>query len=93
MIAHSTASYISPENYLQGEQDSAIKHEYRQGQIYAIAGASNAHMLIALNFASVLRNHLRGSGCLTYISDTKAHIKSINTYYYPDVMVKLRRTR
>lgn len=87
MIADSTSSYISPENYLQGEQHSAIKHEYRQGQIYAMAGASNAHVLIAGNLFALLRNHLRGSSCLTYISDTKAHIESINTYYYPDVMV------
>ncbi len=87
MIADSTSSYISPENYLQGEQDSLIKHEYRQGQIYAMAGASNAHVLIAGNLFALLRNHLRGSGCLTYISDTKAHIESINTYYYPDVIV------
>lgn len=52
-----------------------------------MAGANNVHVLIAFNVTSALRNHLRGSGCLTYISNTKAHIESINTYYYPDVMV------
>lgn len=86
MIASPSSSDISPEIYFQG-QDSLIKHEYRQGQVYAIAEASNAHVLIALNVASALRNHLRGSGCLTYISDPKAQIELINTYYYPDVMV------
>ncbi len=35
----------------------------------------------------MLRNHLRGSGCHAYISDTKAHIEPINIYYYPDVIV------
>ena len=87
MIANPSSSYISSEDYLKGEQVSLIKHEYRRGEVYAMAGASNAHVLIALNIASALRNHLRGSGCLTYIADTKAHIESINTYYYPDVMV------
>lgn len=87
MIASPSSSYISSEDYLKGEQNSPIKHEYRRGEVYAMAGASNAHVLIALNIASALRNHLRGSGCLTYIADTKAHIESINTYYYPDVMV------
>ena len=87
MIASPSSSYISSEDYLKGEQNSPIKHEYRQGEVYAMAGASNVHVLIALNIASALRNHLRGSGCLTYIADTKAHIESINTYYYPDVMV------
>ena len=87
MIASPNADYISPETYLELEQHSLLKHEYRQGQVYTIAGASNAHVLIALNVASALRNHSRGRGCLTYISDTKAHIESVNTYYYPDVIV------
>lgn len=87
MIANPSSSYISSEDYLKGEQVSLIKHEYRQGEVYAMAGASNVHVLIAGNLFALLRNHLRGSGCLTYIADTKAHIESINTYYYPDVMV------
>lgn len=60
MIANSSSEYISPETYLEVERDSPLKHEYRQGQAYAMAGASNAHVLIALNVASALRNHLRG---------------------------------
>ncbi|WP_016953227.1 Uma2 family endonuclease [Anabaena sp. PCC 7108] len=87
MIASPSYSYISPEEYLQEEETSAIKHEYRNGDIYAMAGASNTHVIITLNIASMLRNHLRGRGCQAYIADTKAHIESIDTYYYPDVMV------
>lgn len=70
-----------------GEEDSPVKHEYRDGQVYGMAGASNAHVLIAVNFATALRTHLRGKGCLTLASDTKVHIQAINTYYYPDVIV------
>ncbi|HYX17550.1 MAG TPA: Uma2 family endonuclease [Nostoc sp.] len=80
-------SYISPEDYLKGEETSPIKHEYRKGDIYAMAGASNTHVIITGNLFAMLRNHLRGSGCQAYISDTKAHIESINIYYYPDVIV------
>ncbi|MBD2384850.1 Uma2 family endonuclease [Cylindrospermum sp. FACHB-282] len=87
MVANPSYSYISPEDYLQGEETSPVKHEYRQGEVYAMAGASNTHVIIAGNLFATLRNHLRGSGCQAYISDTKAHIESINTYYYPDVMV------
>nr|WP_199296070.1 Uma2 family endonuclease [Trichocoleus sp. FACHB-591] len=43
--------------------------------------------MIAVNFATALRTHLRGKGCLTFASDTKVHIEAINTYYYPDVIV------
>ncbi|MEH1934957.1 MAG: Uma2 family endonuclease [Nostoc sp.] len=63
MVATPNSSYISPEDYFKGEETSPIKYEYRQGQVYAMAGASNAHVIISLNIASMLRNHLRGSGC------------------------------
>ncbi|MBD1907318.1 Uma2 family endonuclease [Funiculus sociatus GB2-A5] len=91
MIANPSYSHISPEEYLEAEEVSPIKHEYRNGQVYAMAGASNIHVIIAGNLFAMLRNHVRGRGCQTYIADTKAHIESIDTYYYPDVMVSCDR--
>lgn len=87
MVATPNYNYISPKEYLQGEENSPIKYEYRDGEVYAMASASNTHVIITGNVFAILRNHLRGSGCQAYISDTKAHIESINTYYYPDVIV------
>lgn len=87
MIANPNSSYISPEDYLKAEENSPIKHEYRYGDVYAMAGASNTHVVIAGNMFAMLRNHLRGRGCQAYISDTKAHIELLDIYYYPDVIV------
>ncbi|MBE9235233.1 Uma2 family endonuclease [Anabaena aphanizomenioides LEGE 00250] len=87
MIANPSYNYISPEEYLELEETSSIKHEYRQGQVYAMAGASNTHVVISGNVFAMLRNHLRGKGCQAYISDTKAHIEKMDIYYYPDVIV------
>lgn len=87
MVATPNSNYISPEDYLKGEETSPIKHEYRQGHVYAMAGASNTHVIISSNLFAMIKNHLRRSGCQAYISDTKAHIESINIYYYPDVIV------
>ncbi|MCU0547555.1 MAG: Uma2 family endonuclease [Oscillatoriaceae cyanobacterium Prado104] len=87
MVASQNSGYISPEEYLQLEEKSSIKHEYKQGDIYAMAGASNVHVLIAGNLYTLLRNHLRGRGCLPYMADTKVRIESINIYYYPDIAV------
>jgi Uma2 family endonuclease len=87
MVANLNSGYLSLEEYLQAEQSSLIKHEYRQGMVYAMAGASNTHVLIAGNLFAMLRNHMRGSNCRVYISDTKVHIESIKTYYYPDVVI------
>jgi Uma2 family endonuclease len=87
MIANPNATYVSIEAYLKAEQDSPVKHEYRWGQVYAMAGASNTHVLISGNLLAMLRNHIRGSGCRIYMADTKVNIEAIETYYYPDLAV------
>ena len=85
MIA--SPQYLTPDEYLQLEAKSALKHEYIDGEVYAMAGASDAHVTISLNLATLLRSHVRGTGCRVYISDMKAHIDARNRFYYPDVMV------
>jgi Uma2 family endonuclease len=85
MVASPQYPYLTPEEYLQMEETSSIKHEYIDGKIYAMAGATDVHVTIALNIASLLRTHLRGSGCRVYIADMKARIESKNRFYYPDV--------
>jgi Uma2 family endonuclease len=80
-------SYLSPEDYLEAEKFSPIKHEYIQGKIYAMSGASDAHVTIATNLIALLRNHVRGTGCRLYATDMKAHIESLNIFYYPDIMI------
>lgn len=87
MLASSEPTYLTPEEYLQLEESSPVKHEYINGYIYAMAGASDPHVTIAGNLFALLRSHVRGSGCRVYIADMKARIESLNRYYYPDVMV------
>ncbi len=87
MVASPQSFYLTPDEYLQMEEISDIKHEYINGYAYAMAGASDSHVTIALNLATLLRNHVRGSGCRVYISDMKAWIEKQNRYYYPDVIV------
>ncbi|BAZ81528.1 Uma2 family endonuclease [Sphaerospermopsis kisseleviana CS-549] len=79
--------YLSPEEYLEAEKSSPIKHEYIQGQIYAMAGASDAHVTITTNLVALLRNHIRGTGCRLYVADMKARIETLDIFYYPDLMV------
>ncbi len=87
MIVAPKFDYIVPDEYLRMEEKSEIKHEYIDGYVYAMAGANDHHVTIALNMAFVIRNHLRGSNCRVYMSDMKARIDSLNRFYYPDVMV------
>lgn len=78
---------ISEAEYLALEAQSPLKHEYVAGGIYAMTGASLRHNVIALNIAALLRAHLRGSPCRTFMSDAKLRVNKLNSYYYPDVMV------
>jgi Uma2 family endonuclease len=85
MLAQSP--YLSPEEYLQLETHSPTKHEYFDGEIFAMAGATDAHVTIAGNLFADLRSHLRGSGCRIFISDMKARIDKRNRFFYPDILV------
>lgn len=87
MTASPQQPYLTADEYLQLEDASNIKHEYIDGQVYAMAGAGDPHVTVALNLAALLRSHVRGSGCRVYIADMKARIESLNRFYYPDVMV------
>lgn len=62
MITAAQPPHLTPDDYLQLEARSPVKHEYINGQIVAMAGASDAHVTIALDTAALLRSHLRGTG-------------------------------
>jgi Uma2 family endonuclease len=78
---------LSEAEYLENEKASTVRHEYLAGFVYAMAGASAKHNLIAGNIFARLRAHLRGGPCQVFISDMKVKIEAIDTFYYPDVMV------
>ncbi|MGZ8172916.1 MULTISPECIES: Uma2 family endonuclease [Methylobacter] len=80
---------ITEEQYLQGELVAEFKHEFIDGEAYAMAGASETHNLLSLNMASELRNQLKGTPCRTFIADMK--VKVANDFFYPDVMVVCQR--
>jgi Uma2 family endonuclease len=80
-------AYFTPDEYLELERQSPIKHEYLQGLVVAMAGASKAHVLIVGNVSALLLGQLRGSGCIPFASDMKVRLEASNAFYYPDVVV------
>ena len=79
--------------YLAYEQASYKKHEFINGQAYAMAGASEDRNVISSNLVALIRPHLRGKPCRVFSSDMKLTIASANNAtYYPDVMVVCDRT-
>jgi Uma2 family endonuclease len=73
--------------YLAWEAEQSTKHEYHDGEVFAMAGASDAHVTVAGNVYMALRNHLRGSPCSVSISDMKLRVEEDNAFFYPDVFV------
>ncbi len=92
MTASKSHSRFTPEEYLEVERMSLLKHEYIQGQLVARAGASKAHViltgnLLALLVNHLLVNHLRGTHCLPYGTDMKVRLRELGLFYYPDLAV------
>lgn len=80
-------SFISPEEYLVAELASPVRHEYRDGDVFAMTGATLRHNTIAGNVFSLLRAQLKGSPCRVFMEGVKLRIVRDNAFYYPDVMV------
>ncbi len=79
--------FISVEEYLEGERVSEIRHEYVDGQVYAMAGASADHNRIVTNVCGELRERLRGKRCEPFMADMKLKLPASNVFYYPDALV------
>ncbi|HYN78005.1 MAG TPA: Uma2 family endonuclease [Lamprocystis sp. (in: g-proteobacteria)] len=60
--------------------------QYVNGEVFAMAGGSEAHNLIAANVVGELRNRFKGRPCYVYTSDMKVRIESANLGTYPDAM-------
>lgn len=78
---------LSVQDYLRLEAESAVKHEYVAGEIYAMSGASERHNRVAGNAFFHLRTAARGGPCGVYISDMKLRVVGQDAFYYPDVML------
>jgi Uma2 family endonuclease len=78
---------LTPEDYLELEERSDVKHEYHDGEMIAMTGGTTRHNEIALNLAAYLKQQLRGQDYKTYIGDVKLWIPSTRLYTYPDVML------
>jgi Uncharacterized protein conserved in cyanobacteria len=87
MIANPQPKIFTPDEYLAWEREQLIRHEYIDGEVYAMTGGSLAHNAIALNFYSQLRPHLRERGCRGHVADVKVRVSQKGPYFYPDVVV------
>ncbi len=78
---------FTPDEYFAWEEQQEFKHEYIDGEVYAMSGGTTNHSEIASNFNFLLKAHLRGGNCRVLNSDARVSIQASNNYVYPDVSV------
>lgn len=78
---------MSAQDFLAWDATQTLRHEFVGGEIFAMAGAGEAHVTVALNVAMALRQHLAGTPCRTFITDMKLRVEAVDAFFYPDVMV------
>lgn len=80
-------TFLTPAEYLERERRAEYKSEYFQGEMFAMAGASERHGLIVANLVGELRQQLKGKPCRVYPSDLRLRVTAAGLYTYPDVIV------
>jgi Uma2 family endonuclease len=86
MSAHAIPR-LSPEEYLRVERESEIKHEYVDGQMYAMSGGSLAHSHIEGSIVAALKGVLAGGNCRVSTSNLRIQISPSGPFVYPDAAV------
>lgn len=81
---------LTPEEYLAWESTATEKHEYYRGEVFAMAGASVRHNVIAKNLMIGIGVRLRGKQCQPYGSDLRIHIPENTLFTYPDISIICR---
>ena len=72
--------------YLVAEEASETKHEYLRGEVFAMAGTTFEHALIASNLSRAIGNRLAGP-CVVVGSDARVRIVETDRATYPDLMI------
>jgi len=79
--------YMTPEEYLAMEEASEIKHEYYQGETFAMAGGSVNHNRVNKNLVKHFESGLSGKPCEAFMDNMRLWIKANGLFTYPDLMV------
>ncbi len=79
--------FVTEAEYLAFDLANEGKHEYVNGEIIAMAGPSEAHLVLTGNAYAALHAELKGGPCRPFVSDCRTHIDETGLYAYPDVLV------
>lgn len=86
-MGNAAKQLITALEYLDFERKSKEKHEYYNGEIYAIAGAKERHNLLVSNLIAAIHQKFKNKPCVVYPSDMRVVIDEYRHYTYPDVVL------
>jgi Uma2 family endonuclease len=86
-MAHAARQRFSFDDYLALEEVAGVKHEFLDGQVWAMAGGSPDHAAIAGNVTTLLNVQLRHQRCRVFTSDLRVRVQATGLATYPDVTV------
>lgn len=86
-------SFLTPEQYLAIEREAQYKSEYLNGEMFAMAGARKAHVLIAGNLYAAIHQQFRTKTCAAFMSDMRVRVNPNGLYTYPDVTAVCGETK
>lgn len=83
----SAPKLLTPADYWELEKDSELRHEFYQGEIFAMVGGSPNHSLIAANFIGAVRSSLESGPCVVYTGDLRIKVEASGLHTYPDASI------
>lgn len=78
---------MTAQEFLAWDEHGTLRREFVRGEVFAMAGAEEAHVTLTGNVYTALRAHLRGSPCRTFMVDMKLRVEAADCFFYPDVLV------
>lgn len=82
---------LTPAEYFEWEEQQLCRHEYINGEVYAMGGGTQNHSRISLKVAALLDGHLSNSNCRVFNSDCRVNLLGTDDYTYPDASVSCDR--
>jgi Uma2 family endonuclease len=87
MVQSSTSPPLSYEAYVAFCDTAELKHEFWNGEVFAMAGGSEAHALLSANLIRIFGGQLRGTPCRVYSSHLRVRAEGTKNAAYPDLSI------
>jgi Uma2 family endonuclease len=87
MAYAATVEPMTADEFLKWETEQAERHEFVEGEIFAMVGVTRQHATVAGNVFALLKQHLKGTPCRVYMADMKVKLQTASAFFYPDVFV------